>query len=94
MLHKEELKTQMKMWPLEAQDFRGGKNRSSRLATHHFQAMEQWLSESVICLGTQWISGKTASLTNKTWWCQTYIGIQNAFNNKTKIKSDISKNGG
>lgn len=53
MLHKEELKMQMKMWPLEAQDFRGGKNRSSHLATHHFQAMEQWLSESVICLGTQ-----------------------------------------
>lgn len=53
MLHKEELKMQMKMWPLEAQDFRGGKNRSSCLATYHFQAMEQWLSESVICLGTQ-----------------------------------------
>lgn len=44
---------QMKMWPVEAQDFRGGKNWSSHLATEHFQAMEQWLSGSVSCLGTQ-----------------------------------------
>lgn len=61
-LNEEELEMQMKIWPLEAQDFRGGKNWSFRLATPIFQATALRLMESITCPGHSEVVAKLTSL--------------------------------
>lgn len=63
-LHKEALKMQMKIRPLEARGFRGGKTRALRWQPTMFQATELRLTESVTFPGHSALVAKLNSLSS------------------------------